>query len=127
MHPGAAAFYEDKQQSFLDKYGNELFLAPMLLGLLASVLTAAWKFVGFGSEDIASSLAPLHALAAPIRHARSQAELIAIEEQIDDIITAQLSRPANGKNRAADAAALSITAHRLERLIQDRRAMLPPC
>jgi len=125
VHPGAAAFYQDTQQSFLDKYGNELFLVPMVLGLMASLLTAARKIVGFGPPDnIASALDPLHALAAPIRHARSEAELSAIEETIDNIVGAQLRRHAKGKNRAADAAALSVTAQRLEHLIQHRRSML---
>ena len=71
-------------------------------------------------------LEPLHALAGPIRHARSEAELGAIEEEIDDIISTQLRNHPNGKNRAANAAALSLAAQRLERLIQYRRAMLPP-
>jgi len=125
VHPGAAAFYQDTQQSFLDKYGNELFLVPMVLGLMASLLTAARKIVGFGPPDnIASALDPLHALAAPIRHARSEAELSAIEETIDNLVGAQLRRHAKGKNRAADAAALSVTAQRLEHLIQHRRSML---
>jgi TRAP-type uncharacterized transport system substrate-binding protein len=124
VHPGAAAFYGDTQQSFLDKYGNELFLVPMLLGLMASLLTAARRIVGFGSENIASSLDPLHALATPIRHARCEAELDAIEEKIDNIIRAQLRGHSKGKSRAADAAALSLTVQRLEHLIQYRRSML---
>jgi TRAP-type uncharacterized transport system substrate-binding protein len=126
VHPGAAAFYEDTQQPFLDKYGNELFLIPMALGLVASFVAAARKFVGYDSENAASVLEPLHALAGPIRHARSEAELGAIEEEIDDIVSTQLRSHPNGKNRAANAAALSLAAQRLERLIQYRRAMLPP-
>ena len=126
VHPGAAAFYEDTQQPFLDKYGNELFLIPMALGLIASFVAAARKFVGFDSENAASVLEPLHALAGPIRHARSEAELGAIEEEIDDIISTQLRSHPNGKNRAAVATALSLAAQRLERLIQYRRTMLRP-
>jgi hypothetical protein len=126
VHRGAAAFYEDTQQPLLDKYGNELFLIPMALGLMATFVTAARKFLGFDSENAASVLEPLHALAGPIRHARSEAELSGIEEQIDDIIGEQLRSHPNGKNRAADAAALSLAAQRLERLIQYRRTMLPP-
>jgi hypothetical protein len=32
--PGAAAFYDDSQQSFLDKYSDALYYIPMLLGVL---------------------------------------------------------------------------------------------
>src|ERR1700726_4874804 len=98
----------------------------MALGLISSFVAAARKFVGFDSENAASVLEPLHALAGPIRHARSEAELSAIEEQIDDIIREQLRSHPNGKNRAADAAALRPAAQRLERLIQYRRTILPP-
>jgi TRAP transporter TAXI family solute receptor len=124
VHPGAAAFFEDTQQSFLDRYGNELFLLPMLLGLLASLLTVARKFVGFGPEKIARALDHLHALSVPIRSARSEAELSSIEETMDGIIRAQLLRHSKNKSRAADATVLSLTAQRLERLIQYRRSQL---
>ena len=77
-----------------------------------------------GSESLGSPLAPLHALADPIRHARSEAELDAIEEKIDDIIQAQLMRRGDGKSRAAETAAMSLIAQRLERLIQHRRSLL---
>jgi TRAP-type uncharacterized transport system substrate-binding protein len=126
VHPGAGKFYDDTLESLLDKYSNALFLIPMVLGLLASLLTVARKFVSFGSEPVANPLDPLHALADPIRHARSEAELNAIEEKIDNIIRAQLRRHSNGKSRAADAAALSLTAQRLDHLIQYRRSGLPP-
>ena len=125
VHRGAAAFYEDTQESLLDKYGNALFLAPMLLGVLASFLTMARKFVTLGAESIADPLDPLYALAVPIRQARSEAELKGIEEKIDQIMRLQLRKRSNRKTRAADAAALSLTAQRLEHLIQHRRSRLP--
>ena len=31
VHPGAAAFYNGTQESFLDQWGNAIFLAPMIL------------------------------------------------------------------------------------------------
>ena len=37
VHPGAAAFYNGTQESFLDKWGNAIFLAPMIFGALVSV------------------------------------------------------------------------------------------
>ena len=46
VHPGAAAFYNGTRQAFLDRWGNTIFLTPMILGGLASVLAAAWKFLG---------------------------------------------------------------------------------
>src|SRR5262249_50017282 len=49
LHPGAAAFYNGTQESFLDKWGNIIFLAPMIAGALLSVRAAAWKFLRAGT------------------------------------------------------------------------------
>jgi len=124
IHKGAAAFYEDTQQSLIDKYSNEFFLFPVFLGMLASFLTWARKFVITGPEGMSNRLSLLHALAEPIRHAGSVTELDAIEEKIDDIIQAQLLGQSTGKSRAGDVAALNLTAQRLERLIENRRSVL---
>ena len=52
LHPGAAAFSlnnGNRQQSFMDEYGNWIYLTPMILGGgIATVLAAAWKFLGIG-------------------------------------------------------------------------------
>jgi TRAP transporter TAXI family solute receptor len=125
IHPGAAAFFDGTQQGFFDRYGDALFYIPMLLGVLASGLAAAWKFVGFGaSEKSAVSLDPLYDLAGPIRDARSEADLAAIEEKIDNIIKAELAKYAKAENQAADTAALSLAAQRLQHLINYRRSTL---
>src|SRR6202022_711305 len=68
LHPGAAAFYNGTQQSFMDEYGNEIYLTPMLLGGIASVLAAAWKFLGIGNPETKDGpLDSLYALARRIR------------------------------------------------------------
>ena len=37
VHAGAAEFYNGSQQTFLDKWSNAIFLAPLALGALASI------------------------------------------------------------------------------------------
>ena len=46
VHPGAAAYYNGTQQSFMDKWSNWIYLTPMVLGALASIFAAAWRFLG---------------------------------------------------------------------------------
>jgi hypothetical protein len=50
--------------------------------------------------------------------------LAEIEEEIDGILTAQRARARSGDENAMDVTTLNVTAHRLENLIHDRRAML---
>jgi TRAP-type uncharacterized transport system substrate-binding protein len=125
LHPGAAAFYNGTQQSFMDEYGNWIYLTPMLLGGAATVLAAAWKFLGLGVPvNGQGPLDSLYALGRRIRKAGSEAELSDIEEEIDDILRAQRARSAGGDEDAVDDATLNVAAHRLESLIHDRRTTL---
>lgn len=125
VHPGAAAYYNGTQQSFMDKYGDEIYLAPMIMGGIASVLAAAWKFLGIGNPAIPEGpLDSLYALARRIRKVDSEAELSGIEDEIDDILKAQRAKVASGDESAVDTTTLNIAAHRLEGLVHDRRAVL---
>jgi TRAP-type uncharacterized transport system substrate-binding protein len=124
LHPGAAAFYNGTQQSFMDEYGNWIYLTPMILGGAATILAAAWKFLGLGSPKSEGPLDSLYALGRRIRKSGTEAELLDIEEEIDGILRAQRAKSASGDESAVDDATLNVAAHRLESLIHDRRAML---
>jgi TRAP transporter TAXI family solute receptor len=124
LHPGAAAFYNGTQQSFMDEYSNWIYLTPMILGGAATVLAAAWKFLGLGSRKSEGPLDSLYALGRRIRKAATEAELSDIEEEIDGILKAQRAKAAAGDESAVDDATLNVAAHRLESLIHDRRTML---
>jgi TRAP-type uncharacterized transport system substrate-binding protein len=124
LHPGAAAFYNSTQQSFMDEYGNWIYLTPMILGGFATVLAAAWKFLGVGQSESQGPLDSLYALARRIRKADTPDELAVIEDEIDNILSAQRASAAAGDENAVDATTLNIAAHRLEGLIHDRRKIL---
>jgi TRAP-type uncharacterized transport system substrate-binding protein len=124
LHPGAAAFYNGTQQSFMDEYSNWIYLTPMALGGAATVLAAAWKFLGLGKPASEGPLDSLYALGRRIRKAATEAELLEIEEEIDGILNAQRAKSAKGDDSAVDATTLNVAAHRLEGLIHDRRSAL---
>ncbi|UGA43959.1 C4-dicarboxylate ABC transporter substrate-binding protein [Bradyrhizobium quebecense] len=124
LHRGAAAVYNSTQQSFMDEYGNWIYLTPMVLGGAATLLAAAWKFLGLGSQKSEGPLDSLYALGRRIRKVLTEAELSGIEEEIDDILGKERARSAAGDENAVDAATLNVVAHRLEGLIHDRRTVL---
>ena len=125
VHPGAAEFYNGTQQSFLDKWSNVIFLTPMALGALASILAAAWKFLRSGEfQTKEAALDSLYALGRRIRNAETASDLSEIESQIDEVLRAQRARAATEDQDALDAATLNVAAHRLENLIHDRRSAL---
>jgi TRAP-type uncharacterized transport system substrate-binding protein len=125
VHPGALAVYNGTQQSFMDEYGNYIYLGPMVLGGIASFLAAAWKFLGIGQPEVREGpLDSLYALARRIRGVITETELSNIEEDIDSILKAERIKAENGDENAVDAATLNVVAHRLENLIHDRRVIL---
>jgi TRAP-type uncharacterized transport system substrate-binding protein len=125
LHPGAAAVYNGTQQSFMDEYGNWIYLTPMVLGGAATMFAAIWKFLGLGQPTtVPGPLDSLYALGRRIRKAGTEAELSEIEDAIDEILRTQRARSAGGDETAVDDATLNVAAHRLESLIHDRRTML---
>src|SRR5258707_4020112 len=123
LHPGAAAVYNSTTQSFMDEYGNWIYLTPMILGGIATVLAAAWKFLGIAPFANDGPLDTLYALGRRIRKADTEAELRTIEDEIDEILKTQRAKAAAGDENAAEATTLNVAAHRLENLIHDRRAI----
>jgi len=124
LHPGAAAVYNSTTQSFMDEYGNWIYLTPMILGGTATVLAAAWKFLGIAPFANDGPLDALYALVRRIRKSDTEGQLETIEDEIDDILKAQRAKAAAGDETAVDAATLNVAAHRLENLIHDRRQIL---
>jgi TRAP-type uncharacterized transport system substrate-binding protein len=125
VHPGAAAFYNGTQQSFLDKWGNAIFLAPMIFGGLVSVLAAAWKFLRVGeSRKGEQALDSLYAVGRRIRTAEGEPDLSEIEREIDRVLQAQRAKATAGDENSLDVATLNVAAHRLQSLIHDRRIQI---
>ena len=125
VHPGALAVYNGTTQSFMDEYSNYIYIGPMILGGIASVLAAAWKFLGIGQPEFREGpLDTLYGLARRIRGVNSEGELSNIEEEIDNILKAECRKAEADDENAVDAATLNVVAHRLENLIHDRRTTL---
>ena len=125
VHPGAAAFYNGTQESFLDKWGNAIFLTPMILGGLASVLAAAWKFLRDGEpRKSEEALDSLYALGRRIRTAEAESDLSEIEREIDSVLQMQREKAVAGDENALDVTTLNVAAHRLQSLVHERRTLL---
>jgi TRAP-type uncharacterized transport system substrate-binding protein len=125
VHPGAFAVYNGTTRSFMDEYSDYIYLTPMILGGIASVLAAAWKFLGIGQPKFREGpLDTLYNLARRIRGVNSEDELSNIEDEIENILKAESRKAEAGDEDAVDAATLNVVVHRLENLIHDRRAPL---
>jgi TRAP-type uncharacterized transport system substrate-binding protein len=125
VHPGAAAFYNGTQQSFMDRWGNAIYMTPMVLGALASVFAGAWRFLGVRADDTAQAmLTRLCAMREHIRDLEDEAELRKIEDDIDVMLRAHLAKSAGGEEGGTEALALIALAQRLDNLVHHRRTVL---
>jgi len=124
VHPGAATFYNGTQQSFLDKYSNWIYLTPMVLGALASIFAAAWRFLGIERADPeGAAMKTLFALPRRIREVKSDAELTEIEHEVDAALDAEMANAIRTEN-SQDITTLISLANRLEDAIHRRRRAL---
>ena len=125
VHPGAAAFYNGTQESFMDRYGNAIYLTPMVLGAMASIFAAAWRFLGVRPAETAHiTLDALCDLPERIRKSGTEAELIAIENEVDGIVRSRLLKSTGGDEDGSSTTALMSVAHRVDNLIHHRRTVL---
>ena len=109
----------------MDRYGNAIYLTPMVLGAMASIFAAAWRFLGVRSNEAAHpALDAFCVLPARIRNVEDETELREIEDEVDGILRAQLARTAGQEEGASEAQALIAAAQRLDNLIHHRRMML---
>jgi TRAP-type uncharacterized transport system substrate-binding protein len=121
IHPGAAAFYNGTQQSFMDKYSNWIFITPMVFGALASILAAAWRFLGIApATPQEAAMRTLFALPRRIKELGSEAELTEIEREVDAALDTEMSAAIKSEN-SRDIATLIALAGRLEDAIDRRR------
>jgi len=126
IHPGAATYFDGEQKTFFDKHGDQLFYGSMLLGSVLSLLAGAWKFMTVKTEAPAEQqpLRRLYGLMGQVSDARSEADLVRAEQEIDDILKAQLEQYPPGEIDTGEALALGLATHRLERHLERRRRAL---
>jgi hypothetical protein len=105
----------------MDKYSNWIYLTPMVLGALASIFAAGWRFLGIERTDPQeTTMKTLFALPRRIREVKSAAELTDIENEVDAALDAEMANAIKSEN-PQDIATLISLANRLEDAIHRRR------
>ena len=125
IHPGAAAYFDGTQKTFLDKYGDQLTYLSMVLGSLASIFAAAWKFMTKKEEGPESlPLMRLYAFRDQLCNANSESELAETERRIDEIFKNELKKHARGDADATNTGALGLAMQQLANVTAQKRATL---
>jgi TRAP transporter TAXI family solute receptor len=124
-HPGAAAYIDGTERSFLDKYSDYLWGAVLLLSALGSV--AAWLRHYLKRDERKETTEHRERLLAAItaaRGAKSIGDLDGMQYEADDILRETLAWYDDGAIEDRDLAALHLLLTQLHEAIAQRRATI---
>jgi TRAP transporter TAXI family solute receptor len=124
-HPGAAAYIDGNERSFMDRYGDYIWGAVLLVSGLGSM--AAWLRHYLRRKERSQNALHRDRLLAAIsrvREATSLDELASMQSAADGILRETLACHEDGAIEDGDLAAFGIVLAQFHQAIADRRAVI---
>lgn len=124
-HPGAAAYIDGTERTFLDKYSDYFWGAILLLSVLGSI--AAWlrHYAKSDQRTLASEHRDkLLAAIAEVRKTNSVDELNNLQRDADDFLRETLGCYDDGAIEEGDLSAYGLVLEQFHRAVADRRAVI---
>jgi TRAP transporter TAXI family solute receptor len=125
VHPGAAAFVDGEEKTFLDRYSDYIWWGLMALSAMGSA--GAW-FAGYLKKDERNSNTSLRErlleMIAVARRSDSNEELDRMQSEADDILRDTLRCFDDGAIEEGALTAFSIVLEQFHTAVADRRALL---
>jgi len=125
VHPGAAAFVDGEEKTFLDRYSDYIWWGLMALSAMGSA--GAW-FAGYLKKDERSGNSSLRErlleLLASARHSDSTEELDRMQAEADDILRETLQCFEQGAIAEGTLTAFNIALEQFHNAVADRKALL---
>ena len=122
VHPGAAAFVDGEEKTFLDRYGDYIWWG--LMGLSAMGSAGAW-FAGFLKKDERSNNSTLRErlleMLAAARRCDSTEELDRMQSEADDILRDTLQCFEHGAIEEGALTAFNIALEQFHNAVADRQ------
>ncbi|HEV7635222.1 MAG TPA: TAXI family TRAP transporter solute-binding subunit [Bradyrhizobium sp.] len=125
VHPGAAAFVDGEEKSFLDRYSDYIWWALMALSAMGSA--GAW-FAGYMKKDERNDNSSLRErlleMIAAARRSDSVEELDRMQADADNILHDTLNGFEHGAIEEGALTAFNIALEQFHNAVADRRALL---
>jgi NMT1-like family len=125
VHPGAAAFVDGEEKTFLDRYSDYIWWG--LMGFSAMGSAGAW-FAGFLKRDERSNNSSLRErlldMLVAARHCDSTEELDQMQSEADDILRTTLQCFENGAIEQGALTAFNIAIEQFHNAVADRKTLL---
>ena len=124
-HPGTAAYIDDEEETFLDRYSDFIYLGAMFFGVLASGATAMFSRLNAqGARAVERLTGRLIEILKLVRFAPSADLVNALEAETDEIVAAALDQNASSSLDERRLGALGLALHQVREAIRDRRSAL---
>lgn len=122
VHPGASAYYENNEKSFMDQYGDWLYISAMAFSGLGSVIAAMFGLTRARARKAALGLVDQLIEVKQVAHTTQElSSLGGLETQIEDLSTKGLRFARDNNFDEAGLAALRLAIDEARRAISDRR------
>jgi TRAP transporter TAXI family solute receptor len=125
VHPGAAAFVDGEEKTFLDRYSDIIWWGLMALSAMGSA--GAW-FAGYLKKDERNNNSSLRGrlldMLAAARHSDSAEELDQMQAEADDILRDTLHCFEHGTVEEGALTAFNIALEQFHNAVADRKALL---
>ena len=125
VHPGSAAYIDDEEETFLDRYSDFIYIGAMVLGVMASGATAIFsRFSAVGAASVEELVARLLVIFKAVRATQLLDSLDQYEDEVDGIVASALDA---GGLRSLDerrVAMLNMAVDQVRAAIRDRRDSL---
>ena len=125
VHPGAAAYIDDDEQTFFDKYSDIIYLGAMLLGVLASGATAVLGRINSRrTASVEESVRRLVEILGLARTAGSGTALDDLQSEADELLASALRVASSTGGDEGRIAIFSLALDQVRAAVRDRRDQL---
>lgn len=124
-HPGAAAYLDDDQKTFFDRYSDLLYWGLMLMSFVGSAV--AWLMSNAKADDRVRRMRVIEHLLDIVkaaRNAQTVAEIDKLREDVDVILVRTLHQVERNDIEESALMAFSLALDQAQLAINDRRAVL---
>jgi TRAP transporter TAXI family solute receptor len=125
VHPGAAAFVDGEEKTFLDRYSDIIWWSLMALSAMGSI--GAW-FAGYLKKDDRGNNSDLRErlldMIAAARRCDATEELDRMQAEADDILRDTLQRFEHGAIQEGALTSFNVALSQFHHAVADRRALL---
>jgi TRAP transporter TAXI family solute receptor len=124
-HPGAAAYIDGTERTFLDKYSDYIWGGVLLLSVLGSAMAGFRHYLKRDERSLtAEHRDKLLAHIAQVRKTDSLEELDALQEEADEFLRETLECYDDGAIDEGDLSAYSLVLEQFHHAVVDRRAVI---